>query len=394
MVCGLCQRLYTRFVGSRSNLSANESFNVGFPGEGSTGTPAAASTNAARSQPGPFENKAKQSPKFKSKLSVRDVYRLGGVLGSGGFATVRQATYKKTGEIFACKIMALPPLGVVVPDTENSREDIFKEIEILSRLDHKNIVGLLEFYFDDHSVYLVSELLKGGELLDAVLEQTEGYSEDIARQCFQQLMQGIEYLHSQGVAHRDLKLENLLLVTKGDISKIKITDFGLAKLTQGGQMSTIVGTPQYVAPEIIRGIPGVSYSVAVDLWSAGVILFILLGGYPPFYAKSDAQLFDQIRNGRWDFDDPVWRSVSKTAKRLVSQLLIVEADKRLTAEQTLNHPWMKDKTPAAAPLPMTHEKMRKTFDKWKKAYNLVTAVNKFKAVSSSSEQSVGAVNNQ
>lgn len=210
-----------RLTGSRRDMgSAKESFNVGFP-DGSPTTPG--SPGAPPSVPvGPFENKAKQSPKFKSTFGMRDIYRLGAVLGSGGFATVRQATNRKSGEIYACKIMALPPLGVKVPDTENSREDIFKEIEILSRLDHQNIVGLLEFYVDDHSVYLISELLKGGELLDAVLDNSEGYSEDIARSCFQQLMRGIQYLHSEGVAHRDLKLENLLLVKKGETSVLVV----------------------------------------------------------------------------------------------------------------------------------------------------------------------------
>lgn len=341
--------------------------------------PAPPTRDSAGKPFGPFEAKAKQSPKYKAKFGVREIYRFGSVLGTGGFATVRQITDRKTGELFACKIMALPALGVEVPSTQNSREDIFKEIEILSRLDHQNIVNLKEFYHDDQSVYLVSELLQGGELLDAVLDQEEGYSEVIARSCFQQLMLGIQYLHSQGVAHRDLKLENLLLVTKGDISKIKITDFGLAKLTQGGEMSTIVGTPQYVAPEVIRGLPGLTYSVAVDMWSAGVILFILLGGYPPFYAKSDAQLFDLIREGEWNFDDPVWRDVSTPAKLLISKLLVVDPEKRLTSEETLNHPWMKNRTPSASPLPMTHKRMLDTFSKWKKAYQLVTAVNKFKA---------------
>lgn len=141
---------------------------------------------------------------------------------------------------------------------------------------------------------------------------------------------------------------------------------------------TVVGTPQYVAPEIICGIPGLSYSVAVDMWSAGVILFILLGGYPPFYAKSDAQLFNLIRNGRWDFDDPVWKSVSKTAKNLIASLLVVDPEKRLTAEQTLNHPWMRDRMPEAAPLPLTTEKMKDTVGKWRKAIRAVTALHKFK----------------
>eukprot|EP00210_Caulerpa_lentillifera_P007251 g6937.t1 len=328
---------------------------------------------------GSFEEIAKKSPKYRAKFGVREVYRFGTVLGSGGFATVKKITDRKTGEVYACKIMALPAIGVQVADTENSREDIFKEIEILSRLDHENIVTLKEFYHDDQSVYLVSELLQGGELLEAVLNQDEGYSEDIARSCFQQLMFGIEYLHSKGVAHRDLKLENLLLVTRGDISKMKITDFGLAKLTQGTEMSTVVGTPQYVAPEVIRGLPGLTYSVAVDMWSAGVILFILLGGYPPFYSKSDAELFELIRRGQWNFEDPVWRAVSSSAKNLISKLLVVEPEKRLTAEEALNHPWMKNKMPSDSPLPMTHEKMKNNFSKWKTAYKKITAVNKFKA---------------
>eukprot|EP00210_Caulerpa_lentillifera_P006174 g5899.t1 len=386
MVCDFCAVLSKIFLSRSSSQKADskydskhDSFNVRNSSTES-GTPQQPITTSSRDKPvGPFEAKAKKSPKYRATSGIREVYRLGPVLGSGGFATVKQITDRRTGQLYACKIMGLPAIGVPVPDSQNSREDIFKEIEILSRLDHENIVGLLEFYYDDRNVYLVSELLKGGELLDAVLDQQEGYSEDIARSCFQQLMLGIHYLHSEGVAHRDLKLENLLLVKRGDISRIKITDFGLAKLTQGGQMSTIVGTPQYVAPEIIRGLPGLTYSVAVDMWSAGVILFILLGGYPPFYSKSDAELFDQIRHGRWNFDDPVWKAVSKSAKDLISKLLVVDPEKRLSAEDTLNHSWMKDKMHAAAPLPMTHENMRNNYDKWKKAVRLVSAVNKFKA---------------
>ena len=220
MACGgLCQKLYNCLTGhseDQTNNSANESFKVGSANDSVPSTAPYPAEIPPRLNPaGPFEQKATQSSKYQSGVSVRDVYRLGGVLGSGGFATVRQATRRRTSEVYACKIMGLPGIGEYVPDTENSREDIFKEIEILCGLDHKNIVGLLEFYFDHQSVYLVSELLKGGELLDAVLDNTEGYSEDVARSCFRQLMEGISYLHSQNVAHRDLKLENLLLVNKG-----------------------------------------------------------------------------------------------------------------------------------------------------------------------------------
>ena len=117
----------------------------------------------------------------------------------------------------------------------------------------------------------------------------------------------------RGVAHRDLKLENLLLATPDDITHIKIADFGLAKLTnpQNGQMETICGTPQYVAPEVIQGIQGLAYDFAVDMWSAGVVLFILLGGYPPFHSENEPQMFEQIRKGDYSFDEPVWDLISE-----------------------------------------------------------------------------------
>lgn len=217
MTCGCCSPLYRWVIGLQHGSSGKESFHVDSAGDLNPTDSPTPQPPPIRSPPiGPFEAKAKKSPKFKSGVTIREVYKIGSVLGSGGFATVREAMHRKNGVVFACKVMNLPPLGVIVPDTENSREDIFKEIEILSRLNHKNIVGLLEFYVDEKSVYLVSELLKGGELLDSVLDNPEGYSEDVARLCFQQLMEGIRYLHENGVAHRDLKLENLLLVKKGN----------------------------------------------------------------------------------------------------------------------------------------------------------------------------------
>lgn len=148
--------------------------------------------------------------------------------------------------------------------------------------------------------------------------------------------------HSRGVVHRDLKLENLLLARPKDISSIKVADFGLAKKYAGDiALSTICGTPQYVAPEIIQGGKAVyTYGKECDLWSCGVILFILLGGYPPFYDESEPRLFQKIRKGVYSFNDPVWKPVSESAKDLIRKLLEVDASRRLTVQDVLQHPWM------------------------------------------------------
>ncbi|PSC73989.1 CAMK CAMK1 kinase [Micractinium conductrix] len=279
--------------------------------------------------------------KMRKGVSVRDVYKVGKTLGTGGFSVVKLATDKATGEHLACKIMSLPPPGKQYNENESSRADIFKEIDILMALQHENIVVMKEYFEEGNKVYLIMEMLQGGELLDAVLEKGH-YSEGDARSCFLQIIQAIKYLHSRGIVHRDLKLENLLLVRKGDISHIKIADFGLARRYMGSlAMTTVCGTPQYVAPEIIKGGPA-SYGPECDLWSAGVILFILLGGYPPFYDESEPRLFEKIRKGRFDFNDEVWSAVSADAKDLIRNLLMVDPTKRLTVPQVLSHPWLKE----------------------------------------------------
>ncbi|GBF97717.1 hypothetical protein Rsub_10881 [Raphidocelis subcapitata] len=270
----------------------------------------------------------------------RDCYRVGETLGKGGFAVVKRVTERSTGRPYAVKIMSLPPVGVEPGDNESTREDIAKEIDILCGLDHPNVVGMKEWFEEGGKVYLITELVGGGELLEAVIRRG-AYGEAEARGCFASLMAGIAYLHSRNVAHRDLKLENLLLATPDDITQVKIADFGLAKRSPGGAMSTVCGTPQYVAPEVIAGTPGVVYGPQVDMWSAGVVLFILLCGYPPFYAESEPALFDQIRRGAYGFDDPAWDAVTPAAKDLISRLLAVDPAARPTASECLGHPWLR-----------------------------------------------------
>lgn len=265
---------------------------------------------------------------------------MGKTIGTGGFSVVKLVTDRQTGEQWACKVMSLPPPGKQYNENESSRADIFKEIDILLSLEHENIVLMKEYFEENNKVYLIMEMLSGGELLDAVLDKGH-YSEADARSCFLQIVKAVQYLHSRGIVHRDLKLENLLLVHKKDISHIKIADFGLARRYAGpAALTTICGTPQYVAPEIIKGGPA-RYGPECDLWSAGVILFILLGGYPPFYDESEPRLFEKIRKGKFDFSDDVWGAVSPEAKDLIRRLLVVDPRSRLTIPEVLAHPWCK-----------------------------------------------------
>ncbi|KAG2488991.1 hypothetical protein HYH03_012431 [Edaphochlamys debaryana] len=278
---------------------------------------------------------ARPGSKLRTDVKLRDVYKLGKTLGTGGFSVVKLATDRATGVEYACKIMALPPVGQEVGENENTREDIFKEIDLLCGMNHENVIFLKEYFEEGNKVYLITELLTGGELLEAVLKRGS-YTEAEARLCFVQVLRGIEYLHSKNVVHRDLKLENLLLAKQDDISLVKIADFGLAKHAVNG-MQTICGTPQYVAPEVIVGAKGHVYGPGVDMWSAGVVLYILLGGYPPFWSDSEPQLFDMIRKGKYSFADPVWNKVSDAAKELIRKLLVVDPTKRLTATEALQH---------------------------------------------------------
>ena len=185
---------------------------------------------------------------------------------------------------------------------------------------------------------LVLELVTGGELFDRIVAKGN-YSEKDAATCMSQLCQALDYLHTKKIVHRDLKPENLLYASPADDANLKVADFGLARmLTAGDMMKTACGTPGYVAPEILKN-KGYD-SGAVDMWSAGVILYILLCGFPPFYEEELPALFDQILHARYDFPSPWWDNISADGKDLVKKLLELDVKKRLTAAQVLAHPWM------------------------------------------------------
>ncbi|KAK6645040.1 hypothetical protein RUM43_001316 [Polyplax serrata] len=200
------------------------------------------------------------------------------------------------------------------------------------------------------------------------------YTEKDASDLIRQVMEAVDYMHEQGVIHRDLKPENLLYYSQHPDSKIMISDFGLSKMEDSGIMATACGTPGYVAPEVLAQKP---YGKAVDVWSLGVISYILLCGYPPFYDENDANLFAQILKGEFEFDSPYWDEISDSAKDFIRNLMCVDVDKRYTCKQALAHPWISGNAASNRNIHGTvSEQLKKNFAKsrWKQAYHAATVI--------------------
>ncbi len=214
------------------------------------------------------------------------------------------------------------------------------EINILNELRHQHIIRLYDVFDESQFWYLVTEKMTGGELFDRIVSKSY-YNEKEARDVCKILFEAVGYCHSKCVAHRDLKPENLLLRSENSDSDIKIADFGFAKkVLTSNSLTTQCGTPGYVAPEILEGI---AYDTKSDMWSLGVIIYIILGGYPPFIEQNQRDLFRKIRKGQYEFHEEYWGAVSPEAKDLISRLLTVQPSRRLSAEQALQHSWiMKD----------------------------------------------------
>mmetsp|Transcript_41034 Transcript_41034/g.102035 ORF Transcript_41034/g.102035 Transcript_41034/m.102035 type:complete len:352 (-) Transcript_41034:666-1721(-) len=264
---------------------------------------------------------------------VHKDYDLKEVLGTGHFSKVRLGIHRQTGEKVAVKIIEKP---------SGSKIAMLKaEVDILTKCDHPNVVNMYAVYETETHLFLCLELLTGGELFDRIISKGH-YSEEDGRKLTITLVEAITYLHSLGIAHRDLKPENLLLKDDKEDALIKVTDFGLSKIFAddlAGEvvMKTACGTPGYVAPEVLTKD---TYSEQVDLWSIGVIVYILLCGFPPFYGDNDAQMFKKIKSGTYKFLTPYWDPISQEAKDFVAKLLVVDPKKRMTAADALKHPWL------------------------------------------------------
>eukprot|EP00873_Tetraselmis_striata_P036923 jgi/Tetstr1/457187/TSEL_043836.t1 len=266
----------------------------------------------------------------------RQRFKVGQTLGRGAFSTVKLATNRETKAKFAVKIMNTGPGG------KASLVIAKRELAILRKLSHEAIMKVEAAFEEGGKMYIVSELLPGGELLQSLVNRGT-YTEQDARACFEKLALALAHIHAKGIVHRDIKLENLMLKEPGDVTSVQLIDFGMAKHVDIPELSTsVVGTPIYVAPEVLTAArqAGVNpYGPPVDMWSAGVVLHILLAGYPPFMSDSEPELFNLIRAASFSMDDAVWASVSPEAKALLHGLLEPDTSKRLTAAQVLAHPW-------------------------------------------------------
>lgn len=266
--------------------------------------------------------------------NLKDRYVLGEQLGWGQFGIIRACSDKLSGEVLACKSIAKDRLA-----TLNDVRSVKLEIEIMSRLSgHPNVVNLKAVYEEEDHVHLLMELCAGGELFHR-LEKHGRFSEQNARVIFRHLMQVVQYCHENGIVHRDLKPENILLATNSLSSPIKLADFGLATyIKPGHSLHGTVGSPFYIAPEVLAG----GYNQAADVWSAGVILYILISGMPPFWGKSKSRIFDAVRAAELRFPPKFWDQISTSAKDLITGMLCKDPFKRLNTAQVLAHSWVQD----------------------------------------------------
>ncbi|XP_078399101.1 calcium/calmodulin-dependent protein kinase type II subunit delta isoform X10 [Cetorhinus maximus] len=269
-----------------------------------------------------------------------DEYQLFEELGKGAFSVVRRCMKISTGQEYAAKIINTKKLSA------RDHQKLEREARICRLLKHPNIVRLHDSISEEGFHYLVFDLVTGGELFEDIVAR-EYYSEADASHCIQQILEAVLHCHQMGVVHRDLKPENLLLASKLKGAAVKLADFGLAIEVQGDQQAWFgfAGTPGYLSPEVLRKDP---YGKPVDMWACGVILYILLVGYPPFWDEDQHRLYQQIKAGAYDFPSPEWDTVTPEAKDLINKMLTINPAKRITASEALKHPWICQRSTVAS----------------------------------------------
>ncbi|XP_046905159.1 calcium/calmodulin-dependent protein kinase type II delta 1 chain isoform X6 [Hypomesus transpacificus] len=269
-----------------------------------------------------------------------DEYQLYEELGKGAFSVVRRCMKISTGQEYAAKIINTKKLSA------RDHQKLEREARICRLLKHPNIVRLHESISEEGFHYLVFDLVTGGELFEDIVAR-EYYSEADASHCIQQILESVNHCHQNGIVHRDLKPENLLLASKLKGAAVKLADFGLAIEVQGEQQAWFgfAGTPGYLSPEVLRKDP---YGKPVDMWACGVILYILLVGYPPFWDEDQHRLYQQIKAGAYDFPSPEWDTVTPEAKDLINKMLTINPVKRVTATDALKHPWICQRSTVAS----------------------------------------------
>ncbi|XP_072922665.1 calcium/calmodulin-dependent protein kinase type 1D [Hemitrygon akajei] len=334
-----------------------------------------------------LENEEDSMSWKKQADDIKKIFEFKEILGTGAFSEVVMAKERATDKMFAIKCIPKKAL-------KGKESSIENEIAVLRRIKHENIVALEDIYESPNHLYLVMQLVSGGELFDRIVEKGF-YTEKDASTLIRQVLNAVQYLHKMCIVHRDLKPENLLYFSPDEESKIMISDFGLSKMEGSGDvMSTACGTPGYVAPEVLAQKP---YSKAVDCWSIGVIAYILLCGYPPFYDENDSRLFEQILKAEYEFDCPYWDDISDSAKDFIKRLMEKDPNKRYTCEQALRHPWIAGDTALNKNI---HEsvsaQIRKNFakSKWRQAFNATAVIRHMRRLQLGSSQEGSSLHGQ
>ncbi|KAJ3445715.1 serine/threonine-protein kinase dclk3 [Anaeramoeba flamelloides] len=282
-------------------------------------------------------------PKFFHKISIKSLskqkqvektfdnsYQVQEKVGDGTFSVVKKAKHKLTNEIYAVKILKKSQLT-------NQKKLIENEIEILGNLDHPNVIKVKEIFDTPKKIFIVMEYVSGGELFQK-LQQDEKFSEKQTSKIIKMILLALQYLHKNQIVHRDLKPENILYTEENDEIIVKLTDFGLSKMiSKEDMLTTACGTPYYVAPEIIKR---ERYGPSVDIWSVGVIMYVLLTGCAPFYDESIPKMFKKIETGKVRFPLPEWDGISQEVISLIKRFLTVDVLKRITIEEAIKHPWI------------------------------------------------------
>ncbi|KAA6397380.1 MAG: putative Calcium/calmodulin-dependent protein kinase type 1 [Streblomastix strix] len=320
--------------------------------------------------------KSKSQPFFPKLINglpsnLTSNYEILDALGEGSYAKVKRGKNIQTGQLVAIKFIEK---SKIVSDPIQ-KQNLLTEITAMQSMKHPYIIELYEVYELEDKLCLVMELASGGEVFNKLADRGS-YSERDASLLMLQLFQAVKYMHDRGIAHRDLKLENILYENTNFYSPIKISDFGLSKVIEKEQlMMTCCGTPGYVAPEVLSYS---GYGKECDLWSLGIIMYVLLCGYPPFFDINITVMFDMIQKGVYEYESPDWDTISSSAKDLISKLLVVDPVKRFTVDQALQHNWFTESLP-------TH-KLEDTYNKIKerkvknmfKAIKMISVLNMWK----------------
>jgi calcium-dependent protein kinase len=280
----------------------------------------------------------------ENKDAITKSYKIIERLGAGTFGKVYKVLHYPSGTHRAMKVVKKNSVNY-----QDDDKNFLKEIELLAKLDHPNILKIYEYYIDDSNYYVISELIQGGELYEQIVKM-KTYSEKMAAVIMEQLLSAVCYLHSNNIVHRDLKPENVMLEMKVDDPKnknktytkesemfIKLIDFGAANYLKG-ELNLKIGTPYYIAPEVLKK----KYNNKCDIWSCGVILYILLCAYPPFDGDTDDEIIKSVEKAKYTFDGEEWETVSKEAKDLITKMLKYDPDKRISSEDALKHVWFKN----------------------------------------------------